>query len=264
MGSSRLTSSRSRRRIRLRSVEVPFFLVTVKPTRIGPSSSRRRLCTTKAALFTRAPLATARKSARCLNRSMVKSPGSPGSGAQTLAAARTAGGEDLAAAGRRKTSAEAVTALAHQFAGLISPLHGSFSADNLPVKLTICLSDNLPDIEVSPVMLAGPNQAVSGPNEPPRSVGPGHRGQLARLIRERPVFVNLAARRIPQSSKCPQLARIYQSRWCFSVGGWLTCIPTACCRFGQCYCRSSYGSQVIAGWRRPEAGRDGRTFDRFG
>jgi hypothetical protein len=45
-------------------------------------------------------------------------------------------------------------------------------------------------------MLAGPKQAVSGPNEPPRSVRPGHRGQLARLIRERPVFVNLAARRI--------------------------------------------------------------------
>jgi hypothetical protein len=30
-------------------------------------------------------------------------------------------------------------------------------------------------------MLAGPNQAVSGPNEPPRSVGPGHRGQLRGL-----------------------------------------------------------------------------------
>ena len=33
-------------------------------------------------------------------------------------------GEDLAAAGRREAGAEAVTALAHQFAGLISPLHG--------------------------------------------------------------------------------------------------------------------------------------------
>src|ERR1700761_3413053 len=124
MASSRFTSSRSRRRIRLRSVAVPFFLVTVKPTRIGPSSSRHRLCTTKAALLARAPLATATKSARCLSRSIMDTPGSPASGAQTLAAAGTAGGEDLAAAGGGETGAEAVTALAHQFAGLISPLHG--------------------------------------------------------------------------------------------------------------------------------------------
>jgi hypothetical protein len=41
------------------------------------------------------------------------------------------------------------------------------------------------------MMLIGPKRAVSGPNEPPRHK-PGHRGQLARLIRERPVFVNLA------------------------------------------------------------------------
>src|ERR1700727_1048039 len=120
--------------MRVRSVAVPFFLVTVKPTRIGPSSLRSRLCTTKAALEARAPLATARKSARCLNRSMVKSPGSPGSGAQTLAAPGAARGEDLAAAAGREGGAESVTALAHQFAGLISPLHGSFSADR-----AICL-----------------------------------------------------------------------------------------------------------------------------
>jgi hypothetical protein len=37
-------------------------------------------------------------------------------------------------------------------------------------------------------MLTGPKRAISGPNEPPR-LKPGHRGQLARLIRERPVFV---------------------------------------------------------------------------
>jgi hypothetical protein len=46
------------------------------------------------------------------------------SGAQTLAATRAAGGENLAAAGGRETGTEAVTALAHQFAGLIGPLHG--------------------------------------------------------------------------------------------------------------------------------------------
>ncbi|MET4273797.1 hypothetical protein ABIB68_002102 [Bradyrhizobium sp. F1.2.2] len=57
-----------------------------------------------------------------------------GSGAQTLAAAGAAGGEHLSAAGRGETGTEAVTALAHQFAGLISPLHGFFSADR-----AICL-----------------------------------------------------------------------------------------------------------------------------
>jgi len=39
-------------------------------------------------------------------------------------------------------------------------------------------------------MMLGPDKAISGPNEPP-PVKPGHRGQLARLIRERLVFVNL-------------------------------------------------------------------------
>jgi hypothetical protein len=56
------------------------------------------------------------------------------SGAQTLAAAGAAGGENLAAAGGGETGAEAVAALAHQFGGLISPLHGLFSADR-----AICL-----------------------------------------------------------------------------------------------------------------------------
>jgi hypothetical protein len=55
--------------------------------------------------------------------------GKPGSGAQALAATRATGGENLTATDGRQAGAEAVTALAHQFAGLISPLHGSFSAD---------------------------------------------------------------------------------------------------------------------------------------
>jgi hypothetical protein len=50
--------------------------------------------------------------------------GKSGSGAQTLATACAAGSENLAAAGGGEAGAEAVTALAHQFAGLISPLHG--------------------------------------------------------------------------------------------------------------------------------------------
>jgi hypothetical protein len=57
-----------------------------------------------------------------------------GLGAQTLAAASAAGGEDLAAAGSGEAGTEAVAALAHEFAGLISPLHGFFSADR-----AICL-----------------------------------------------------------------------------------------------------------------------------
>ena len=61
---------------------------------------------------------------RCLSRSIIRSPETSGSGAQALAATRTARSENLAAAGRGETGAEAVTALAHQFAGLISPLHG--------------------------------------------------------------------------------------------------------------------------------------------
>src|SRR5215212_1496733 len=137
--------------MRLRSGALPFFFVTVKPTRIGPSSSRRRACTTKAALLTRAPLATARKSARCLNRSMIGISGKPGSGAQTLAAPGAASGEDLAAAGGRQAGTETVTTLAHQFAGLISPLHGSCSAD--PAIM--------PDNEVSP-LTAGPKWAICG------------------------------------------------------------------------------------------------------
>jgi hypothetical protein len=65
--------------------------------------------------------------------------GKPGSGTQTLAAPGAARGKDLAAAGGGEAGTETVTALAHQFARLISPLHGSFSADNLPDKRTICL-----------------------------------------------------------------------------------------------------------------------------
>jgi hypothetical protein len=72
-------------------------------------------------------------------------------GAQTLAATRAARSEDLAAASRSEAGAEAMAALAHQFRGLISPLHGSFSADNLPAKPAICLIN-----EICPPMWAGP------------------------------------------------------------------------------------------------------------
>jgi hypothetical protein len=81
---------------------------------------------------------------------MMEISGKPGSGAQTLAAPSAASGEHLPATGRCKAGTEAVTALAHQFAGLISPLHGSFSADRAI----------MPDNEVRPVM-EGPQQPFS-------------------------------------------------------------------------------------------------------
>jgi hypothetical protein len=83
-----------------------------------------------------------------------------------------------------------MAALAHQFTGLISPLHGSFSADNLPARPTICLIN-----EICPPMWAGPKWAISGPKKADR-LRPDHRAQLPRLIREGPVFVNAADRSV--------------------------------------------------------------------
>ena len=50
------------------------------------------------------------------------------SGAQPLTAARTARGHHLASAGGRHACAEPVTALAHELARLVGPLHGMVSA----------------------------------------------------------------------------------------------------------------------------------------
>src|SRR5690606_13623219 len=47
----------------------------------------------------------------------------PGSGAQPFAAARAAGGQHLAAPHGLEAGAKSVTALAHQRAGLVGPLH---------------------------------------------------------------------------------------------------------------------------------------------
>ena len=57
-----------------------------------------------------------------------------------------------------------MSALAHQFAGLISPLHGCSPLTTLPDKLTICLMN-----EVSPRMLAGQSGPFPAQNEPPRT-----------------------------------------------------------------------------------------------
>src|SRR6202022_3667481 len=95
--------------------------------------------------------------------------GKPGSGAQTLAAAGAAGGEDLAAAGGGEAGTEAVTGVAAPFCGVVLSLPGAISADNLPLKLTICLIN-----EVSPLTLAGPNWAIFRPKKtsPPGRTGP--------------------------------------------------------------------------------------------
>jgi hypothetical protein len=101
---------------------------------------------------------------------MVGSPEPVGSGAQTLAATGAAGGKNLAAAGGGEAGAEAVTALAHQFAGLISPLHGFFSADRASCLLELRAGS------------VGVNRPEPGPfsarNEPPGQTE--HHGQLCR------------------------------------------------------------------------------------
>lgn len=120
--------------MRLRSGALPFFLVTVKPILIGPLSSRAALQDERGTIHPRA--IGNGEEIRPLPQPIhdeIPKRGS-GSGAQTLAAAGAAGGENLAAAGSGETGTETVTALAHQFAGLISPLHGFFSADR-----AICL-----------------------------------------------------------------------------------------------------------------------------
>src|SRR5262245_53525668 len=95
--------------------------------RAGPPSSRWRPCSTNAAVAILVPLAAARKSARCFNRTMgIREV--MRSGAEPLAAATAPGGNDFAAALGRHAGAETVTALAHELAGLIGPLHGCFSA----------------------------------------------------------------------------------------------------------------------------------------
>jgi len=58
--------------------------------------------------------------------------GEVGSGAQTLAPAGATSCENLAATGSGETGTETVTALAHQFAGLIGPLHGRSPMQKCP------------------------------------------------------------------------------------------------------------------------------------
>src|SRR5580704_9464762 len=140
--------SRSRRRTRLRSTALPTCRDTVKPMRTGPSSARRRACTTKVPTDARCPAAAARKSVRRLNRSMVAvdvaavdmaavdmaavdmaaadlaAAGEIRSRTEPLAALRPPSRQHPAAAFGRHPGAKAVTAFAHQFARLVGPFHG--------------------------------------------------------------------------------------------------------------------------------------------
>src|ERR1700689_3573359 len=126
------TISRSRRRTRLRSTALPTCRDTVNPMRTGPSSARRRACTTKAPTDARKPFAAARKSVRCLNRCMVvadmvaadSAADEMRSRTEPLAALRAPGRQHPAAALGRHPGAKAVTAFAHQFARLVGPFHG--------------------------------------------------------------------------------------------------------------------------------------------
>ena len=122
--------SRNRRRTRLRSTALPTCFETVKPTRATPSSARRRACTTKQLADARTPVAAARNSLRRLNRStvMILLQRAPASRTQPLAALRATRGHDFAAALGRHARAKTMASLAHQFARLISPFHGCFSA----------------------------------------------------------------------------------------------------------------------------------------
>src|SRR5262245_24900436 len=124
VAAERRTISRRRRRTLLRSTAFPTLFDTVRPNRAGPSSRRLRACSTNAADGALIPDAAARKSARCLNRSMEAMRGLlPLSGRQPFATAPPARRQDFAPALGRHACAEAVAALTYKLARLVGPLH---------------------------------------------------------------------------------------------------------------------------------------------
>src|SRR5580700_4406602 len=179
------TISRSFRRTRLRSTALPTCRDTVKPMRTGPSSARRRACTTKVPTDARNPAAAARKSVRRFNRSMVAADMAAAdmatsdvarrekrSRTEPLAPLRPPRRQHSAAALGRHPGAKAVTALAHQFARLVGPFHGI-------------------DLRQRPVRRKQSSVNVIG-------------ARLARLIRKpsRPVNVSEEAARQPAKPLC--------------------------------------------------------------
>ena len=138
------TISRNRRRTRFRCTALPTCLDTVKPTRTGRVAGRfrraARLQQRKRWPGARAPAAAARKSVRRFNRSMsatlsryciglsgpTQHASRPSASSYALSFLRPCARravEHLAAALGRHAGAEAVTALAHQFARLVGPFH---------------------------------------------------------------------------------------------------------------------------------------------
>src|SRR3954464_14236785 len=126
----RRTASRSRRRTRLRATALPTFLVTVNPTRAGPSSPRSRTSSRKNGPRRFSPARAARNSDRLRSIRSAGPTGLPGAGKS----ARSLGGEPLSAAGgpRRDHAAaafggqagpESVAALADKLGRLIGALH---------------------------------------------------------------------------------------------------------------------------------------------
>ena len=126
--------------MRLRSVAVPAFFVTVKPIP-GCSCSVVTACRTRPFWTARRPRAAFRNCIRLVNRRRygVRGPADTlekGSGRKTLAAARPAGAQNLAAVLGRHPGTETMPAGAHQIAGLKCTLHCSKTAlDTVPLLL---------------------------------------------------------------------------------------------------------------------------------
>lgn len=125
-------ASRTRRRIRFLSTELPTFLVTVMPKRGKPSSPRSSTSSRNNGPRRLVPRRTARNSVRFLSRPGACIPDvsakSPGPEPwilcrETRTAACPTCCDNLAATGGCHACPEAVTALADELGGLISALH---------------------------------------------------------------------------------------------------------------------------------------------
>jgi hypothetical protein len=89
-----------------------------------------------------------------------------------------------------------VTALAHQFAGLIGPLHGSYSADRAKDSPRQKSPRNgVASKSVGLAAVSGSKDHFQLANEPARATGPLR--TVARLISDERVFVNRSRRAIP-------------------------------------------------------------------
>jgi len=125
-------ASRTRRRIRFRSTELPTFLVTVMPKRGKPWSPRSSTSSRNNGPRRLVPRRTARNPVRFLSRPGACTPAVSAKSPdpelyrlcrETLAAACAASGDDLAATSGCHACPKAMTALADELGGLIGALH---------------------------------------------------------------------------------------------------------------------------------------------